>query len=512
MRTASRLLLLLAFSLTASDAFSATSFKLGRGKVQTVTASGKKYLCGAPSSKWVPVKKLKNASYSNFSAAPSAHKSLCSQIIPRGAIKSLSQLPDINGLTKAARLKGRSTLKSVIGQAVSGTAPVIPSVPTLDSSLLFWRAGVISAINSGSPSEEQCSEFWGGSQDGQSSGQTACYMLQNVGQSFGNIIQAGTSICYMKSVPSTEVANSGAVSIVAGSVPGGNIARLFDAPSGSRSRTVKLNTPGDSEESSGGMFIRIASRNELDSGSNIYKYDLWDCSGGEIQSREGGVVRLNGDFISSSSGANEDGSFENVVQGFVISTGGDITFDTSRDRTAKSLYRSQLDGRLSNSSIAITSENELISKQRSEAPGETQRSYAISSFSGSSVSELRFLSGATSMEFERSSGNQAFMGSSEYRDTFYASAPESSYARRVREFNFTRDRYFTESLSNPEVNTSSLSCSPTVDVEVTINMSHPTMTIVRNNCEGVRLDGFNMCSGDAIFQAQQNYSLSCLRP
>jgi len=489
--------------LAPLNSMAATKFKLGKGKLLTVSEGGKKFLCGSPSSKWIPVKKVGGGSYSQLKTAIASHKSACSSIIPRGAIKRLSQLPDVTELTKASNQGAAVRMSVVSEQAVSGTAPVIPSVPSLDVTQLFWRTGVISAINSGSPSPEQCSEFWGSNVDGQSSGQTACYMLQDVGQSIGNIIQSGNSLCYMKQVPTV----SSAARIVSGSVPGG-IARIFDAPSGSSPRIIRTSFSGEEGDSGTTMYIRISPSSELTAAGNLYRYDLWDCAGDRITSREAGVVKLNGDFIATSSGDSEDGAFENIVQGYVTISGRDVTFDTSRDRTVRQIFSSP-GGRLSRSAITVTSANEIISKQRAVSSDENQKSYSVSSFSGASVAELRFLSGATKMSFIRPGGEDNFVGSSEFRDTFYASAPTSSYATAVNGFNFEEDSFYSGETPTPAVNTRGVSCSPRVDVTISMSMSSPAMTQIREECEGVRLDGFNMCQSDAVSQAFDNYNSVC---
>lgn len=498
------------FTLIASNALANTRVTLPRGQVQTVTNDNKSYLCGAPVSKWIPVKKIRGTSYLQISSPNVAHKIACAKAIPRGALKSLSQLPDVKALTKASSTSARAVPGIVLAKAVSGTAPVIPSVPSLDATQLFWRTGVISSINSGSPSPEDCNEFWGGNSDGASSGQTACYMLQDVGQSIGNIIQSGNSLCYFKQVPNSSVFSSGAVEIVRGSLPTGGVTKLFDSPTGNRARIIKIEFPGEGGNGQPRFYIRVAPRTELDSGGNLYKFDLWDCAGNTITSREASVVRLNGDFVSSSAQNDERGIFENTIRGFLTSTGQGISFDTSRNRTISSIYASA-DDRTSNSNITVTPDNEIISKQRASSSNEISSSYSISTFSGSSVAELRFLSGATKMSFTRGGNASNFSGSSEFRDTFYAAAPNSSYATRVASYNLAGDSFYAGSIAEPTTNFSGLSCSPTVDIELSMDMSHPVMEAIRNDCEGVRLDNFNMCSTSAIGEAAGNFGLYCGR-
>jgi hypothetical protein len=313
----------------------------------------------------------------------------------------------------------------------------------------------------------------------------------------------------MKEVPTSRVTNSGAARIVSGSVTGG-MARIFDTPEGSSPRTIKTLMTG--EEGAGDeapeMFIRIASRSELDAGANLYKYDLWDCINGQVSSRETGTVRLNGDFIATSSGDSEEGVFNNIVRGFVTTSGREIRFDTSRERSVTQDFLAP-EGRLSNSQIIVTPLNEIVSKQRANSNGETEKSYSISSFSGNSVADLRFLSGATKMSFLRSGVEQNFTGSSEFRDTFYASSPTSSQAVAAGAFDFAADSFFSGELDSPSLDSRGISCSPRVDVTVSISMASPAMTAIRQECEGIRLDGFQMCQSDAVQEAFQNYNSVC---
>ena len=166
--------------------------------------------------------------------ASQANKSLCQSLLKPSKSASLTQLPEV------AELVGASASTSDFStSAVSGTPPTFSAIISAGADNVFWRSGVIDAIATGSPTAEQCSEIFSSSTEGHSGGFAACYMTQNVGYSLSEIVRAGTTMCYMKNFPTTEVQEAGAIEIVSGSVPGGEISQLFNTPSGSRPRVVK---------------------------------------------------------------------------------------------------------------------------------------------------------------------------------------------------------------------------------------------------------------------------------
>jgi len=486
-----------------------TKYRLNRGRVQSVSVAGRSALCGAPKSKWIPIKKVSNY-FTQIGKPSSAHKSACSKIIPRGLIKSLSQLPDVSELAKSSG-SNSSSRKLFTPLAVSGTAPTIPSISELDSTQLFWRTGVVSAINSGSPSEEQCSEFWGSNIDGQSSGQTACYLVQDVGFSFGNIKQAGNSLCYMKSIPTDEVVSSNAIRILSGRAPSGGVRRIFDVPESNTARIIQAGFSGESDENSeenSETYIRIASRSELDSSGYSYKYDIWDCRGSIISSHEVGIVKVNGDFTSRQYSESENGKSFGIVKGFLRYRSGDLSFDTSQNRLAEYTSKGETEEDLTR--ILITPNNQMEIKRLGSSSSESRKSFAKADFTGSSVADLRFLSGAIKMEFTRDGNPEEFIGSAEYRDTYYASAPDSELSSEVSAYSIEEDSFYETTISEPQPGIGSgVSCSPQVTVRVEMQMDNPVMQTVAENCEGIRLDNFRICETDAIREAMNNHRQYC---
>ncbi|MBN8550125.1 MAG: hypothetical protein J0M12_12480, partial [Deltaproteobacteria bacterium] len=258
------------------------------------------------------------------------------------------------------------------------------------------------------------------------------------------------------------------------------------------------------------MFIKISSRGENDAAGNLYRFDLWDCQSNEVISRESGVVKLSGDYIASNFNLNEGGSYSGTVRGFLKFEEGDITFDNTRDRLATSKGGGGEERRVSE--IKVTADNRIISKHRAVRSEEIQKSYSVSSFSGASVADLRFLSGGTLMSFERENGSDTFVGASEFRDAGYASSPDSEEATLVSGFAFDDDSFYAGEIEEPTANLSGISCSPRVDIEMTIDMESDVMGEIRAECEGSRLDGFDMCRSEEIDEAVNNFQQYCSGP
>ena len=477
-----------------------TTVTLTKGKVQTVSSAGRRYVCGAPSSAWRPVQKVRGTKYKLISGT-SAYRTVCSGLIPRGKLKSLRQLPDVGQMARA----NQAAVSYLKARAVSGTPPLIKAVPDLDPTTLFWRAGVVEAITGGSPTAEQCNEFWGSPVDGESSGQTACYMLQDVGRSIGTIQEAGASLCYMQSVPTSGVISSGAVTRTSGTLPSGGLARVFDVPSGSTPRLVKVNATGGFGGGST-LFIRVYSQDQLNDAGHAYRYQMWQCVDGSPTNSESTVVRLNGEFVGTNSNMQNGDTFTSTVRGYLAQSGRSIVFDSARNRTA--LVNGSNTGYLFKSSFTIDVNDEITSKYY-EHSGDTERkAYSISHFSGSSSEDLRFLDGALKMSFDFGESTDSFQGGSEYRDTSYASSPTSDYATRVTAFDIDADSFYS-SLEAPSVDLSRLDCEARPTVTLSLNMEAEAMAAVIAECESERLQGFDMCSSDAVNTAMQAYHTSC---
>lgn len=234
-------LAMIVLSLVAVEAGAAT---LSLKKNQVAKVSG--VTCGLVKSTWKPVSKSKGK-YSLVKKPTTIQKSTCKNIVIPSKV-NLSKLPSTAGLVKSAKLT--SSIKT---QTVSGTPPTLSEIVTNGPSTIFWAPGVVSSIASGSPTPEQCNQFFSGSNDGSSGGFLACYMTQTAGYALAEVVRSGTTMCYMKNMPTEEVFKGGGFTVTEGSLPGGNVTNLFKTPSGSNPRIVKIVMSGDPEENQVGL-------------------------------------------------------------------------------------------------------------------------------------------------------------------------------------------------------------------------------------------------------------------
>jgi len=472
-------------------------------KKNQVTKVGK-VLCGVIAKKWVNVKKS-GKKYLVVKKANPNSKKVCSKLLKPGSVKNLNSLPSASTVINSNK---KTKAKAFAGiKAVSGTPPTLSEIRTNGAIPTFWRSGVISGILSGSPTQQQCNEFFSSDLDGASGGFSACYLTQGVGQSVSEIARAGNVLCYMKNFPKRDIVNAGAVTLVSGSYPGGNIENLFSVPSGSRAKVVKVILSQGSEGASN-MFLRINSVSQNEASGDQYKFDFWACEGDPTpQEHETSRITAGGEFITKSVSTSDEGLYSSSVRGFLILEAGKLVFDASRDRTAETI------GVRSNSNhksfITINSSNEVSSKSY-DAFGsfEPRKSYSVSNFSGSGLTSLRFLEGAYK---ELQQGERTYSSAIEYRDSFYTSAPNNPYLESVNSINFATDSFYATAPSLTD--NSELSCSATADVVVGLDMDNAAMIAVANECEGDRIDGsIDFCSSNDLQTAQQNYRSVCTNP
>lgn len=480
--------------LLTSTSFAASTFTLKKSEIYKKSGTG---ICGYVNKKWTPVAKS-GKSYKKVSGS-SALKSLCKSLLKKSKF-GLSDIPGVSGL-----LASNDAASSSIGAStVSGTPPTLAEIKNLGASNIFWRTGVISAINSGSPSNEQCNELFGASADGSSSGFAGCYMAQETGYMMENIIQSGTTLCYMKNFPTRDVQNDGGFTVVEGSLPGNDITKLFTPPSGNSPRFVKVNIQ-DERGSSSGIF-KIYSQGQNETNGDQYRYDIVFCGEGSNtpQEYERTKITLAGELITRARHSQDQGGEgENVIKAFLTKVNGDLIINPALGRSAE--FTSVSDGFTYKSSLTLNSENEIENKVISSQGDSTRKGFSISRFTGESAPTVRFLEGGYK---ESSSDFGTYSIATEYRDTYYAATSSSPYSSRLSEVDISSDSFYNQT---PSISNSSapISCGQDVDVEIDINMSSNAMQSVSSLCEADRLDGMDFCRDTALTQAQTNFNNVC---
>lgn len=436
---------------------------------------------------------------------------LCKDLsAPSGRIASLSQIPSTTSITSAAS-NGESYL-SLFGDfkpsAVSGTPPTLLEIKELNLKELFWRSGVIDAINAGNASAEQCSEFFGSGVDGQSAGFGACYMAQDLGYSFQPVVSAGTSLCYMKNAPTLANLNAGGISLVRGRLPNNDVTQLFSPPAGDSNRLVKVqvrNADFGDEEGGGeeDVLIKVYSVGQNSKDGRQYRVDLLFCNGNTSNGYEINSVDGNGNFTNTSSheGGGEEGNFAATINAKITADeNGDRIFDNTQDRTANISFVS--DNYRFKSNITVTGDDIIKNKSYNIDPSSSRKAYSVSSFSGTGLSDLRFLAGA----FKDSNPSN----STEYRDSYFAAAPGSDLVSLLDEVDIDSDSFYSTEPSFSESNLG-FNCSTSPNIIVSMDMSNETIQNSVAECEeNSQFRDMDFCNrSEDLSNAQNNYFATC---
>jgi hypothetical protein len=392
---------------------------------------------------------------------------------------------------------------------VTGSPPFLKDIPALGAETVFWRPNVVNDVATGNPpSVGSCQEFFGGT-DGQSSSFFGCNMAQGVAEIFAKMISSQTLICIADKLPTQANLSSGGIIVLDGSLPGNNITKLFETPSGKKPRVVKIQGPAGQD-----IFIRVSGSETNLSKSNQYAFDAFICQSNSVIGYNSAAVTLGGTFKST---VQHPFGFDQSIAGRMIfqitsplkkGTAGALEFDPSAERTAEF---TGVDGNTSLASkITITGANVMKSRFRRQTAEESHKTYAESKFQGTDSLNLQFLEGAAKGEFSHNvAGSRSFSGATEYRDSFYASAPANSFMTSVNALDFSTDEFFTKTLSAPQF--PAFDCSTDPDVTLIFNFAAPSMQAIAQQCAAT-IQSPNFCMTQTIIAAQARYPVACINP
>lgn len=469
-------------------------------KKKEVAKSGK-VSCAVYKKKWQPVTK-KGSSYILNTKAKSSEKKACKALLVPSKATSLDDLPDVGALTKS----NTKTASAVASFSVTGSPPLLKDIPTLGAGNLFWRTNVVNDIATGTPaSAASCQEFFGGT-DGQSSSFFGCNMAQGVAEVFSKMISSQTLVCIADKIPTQENLSAGGVVLLDGAFPSNNITKLFETPSGKTARIVKIQGPQGQD-----VFVRVSASETNAAKSNQYAFEAFICQSGSVVGYNSVAITLGGTFKSTVQHpfglgqGNEGKMLFAITGGLKKGSGGALEFDASSDRTAEF---TGVDGVTALASkITITGENVIKNRVRRQTATESNKTYAESKFQGTDMLNLQFLEGAARGEFSNAlAGTRTFSGATEYRDTFYASAPSNTFVTSVNAVDFNTDEFYTKTLSVPEFPT--FDCSKDADVAIAFNFTAPSMQAIAQQCANT-IQNPNFCMTQSIIGAQVRYPFAC---
>lgn len=425
-------------------------------------------------------------------------KKACGTLVARNAVTGLDALPGVGEIANS-RGSARIRLADVIG-----TPPKLVDIPSLDIPNLFWNDGVVDRIASSSATPDDCNQFFGGNNDGESAGYAGCFMSMATGEIMQEAVRAGTSVCYMRSFPA--VGPAGGVTITSGSenLPDGDGARIFETPDGSSPRLVKVQIENfPFEEGPSDIFIQVSSSDTNTANKDQYAYRMWFCDGGIASATESGRVRNNGKMTLSAESNDVYSSYKISLDAYLVEEDGELTYNPNLDRELNVMYSAPGDDGFRGRAV-FTADNEI--KTKSYHSSEGLRSYGVMAFQGNDTGDVRFRAGGYKDMKEGSDGNDFRVGV-EYRSDRYVAAPSSSKVNALKKVNLATDPFYQdESLTfDPDA----YDCGAVPDVTVSLDFSNPALVAVSQDCESGALDNMDFCSHSDVQAAESNYVTAC---
>jgi len=99
----------------------------------------------------------------------------------------------------------------------------------------------------------------------------------------------------------------------------------------------------------------------------------------------------------------------------------------------------------------------------------------------------------------------------EFRDSYYASATSSELTAKLDSLDEVAGDAFFEELPDEDYDLTNLSCDADVDVELSLDMSNPTVQTAVEDCENRTFKDMRFCfDNQQMRSAQENYFNACM--
>lgn len=413
-------------------------------------------------------------------------------------VSDLSQLPSITDMV------GEDADASLSSYAVTGTPPILREILPEDVDSLFY-GGLLAELGAlgqdEQPTQDQFDRFW--------KGESSCRMGSGVGFAFQDIESAGTSLCYMKFMPTIP----SAFTVEAGILPEGGAANLFLQEADTK--LVQINVAGGGGDGEGEdnadetIFIKVWGSSETP-GTDGYAADLWFCDEGSATARGYENIRVNSGtgVISHHSveNSNSNGAFTSDFTGHII-TGSDglPTFDRTQEQSVVVSHSSsggEQDFGSFKALVTVLGTTLSVKNINERGDGDSNQIYLISEYTGTDISNMRFLSAGVSGKFSHEGSDNLFSAAVEYQDPSYVYNGELPILTTVADFDFDADTFFLAGFDQAEEDlvTTDYPCTGlTPIVVVSLNMEDPTFqTEVESRCEN-HFQDMNFCDTEEVW-------------
>lgn len=393
--------------------------------------------------------------------------------------KLLQKLPLASKAVNTKKKAGASILDT------SGTPPLLVNIPDSSIKNLFWSNGVIDGLNATPSDSASCNQFFGSSIDGESAGNGACYLAQNVGYSFQTVLESASSFCYMQKMSTAPagVTITGANSVYEALRPKSDVTE----------KIIKASITGFPGEGAGSqtIFFVIPGQATNVTDFNIYRHKLYFCNGTTPIGKEEAIIKNNLEYslfqINKSGGF---GTFSSTVKSRItLDENNKIIFNPSTD---KEVSMAGLGGFCTYNKAEMTIKAGKIKQKSMDDCGgpEPRKAYSVLRYTGTSIQTLRFQEG----------GNKDNFGTTitEYRDTRYVSSPNNTeFNSDLSLVNFNTDPFFDGAPVLDTADFEAFDCSRTdADATITMNFANPQLLAHTVSCNDRSLSGMNFCRED----------------
>lgn len=416
-------------------------------------------------------------------------------------VTSISDLPTISTMVDTT---GASGSISVTTKAISGTPPLLTGISSSNADTYFWNGLLATISTNQSATQDQINSFW--------EGEGACRMAQTVGYSFQNILQGGTSMCYMQKLPN---ASNGVAFVNTDATP----STLFKQTASNKTVNVQVsNMQGGGGGGGSGpenIFIKVYGSGTTE-GAAGYAADLWFCSNSNQVTGYEKIRKSSNTLTVTSTHSEQNGNFVGIITGsLTTNSSGGIIFDGSKTRNAQ-VYFAPTDG--SNTfmaSVSIDGTGLLTARNYQNGsfgggPSQISKRAIFGQYSGSTMPTLRFLTAGFAFQDAFSGGGlehtQSGTGAVEYSGSLYTfvSDATNAYLAAARGEDFSDSIYsgsttaFTSAISD----ISGFSCSATPDIIATVDFSQSGPQAIASQCENSFQD-MNFCDSQSINAVRQ---------
>ncbi len=391
--------------------------------------------------------------------------------------KLLQKLPLASKAVNTKKTKNLSALET------SGTPPLLVNIPESTIKNLFWSDGVIDGLNASPPDPSYCMQFFGLSNDGESAGNGACYLAQNVGYSFQTVLQSASSFCYMQKMATAPAG----VSVIGAS----SVNNAMSPNADTTDKIVKAVITGFPGEEDQNIFFVIPGRATNTAEGNLYKHKLYFCNGNTPTGKEEAIIKNNLEYsLFQINQHGEEGTFSSTVKSRITLDANDkIIFNPSTD---KEVSMASLGGGCTYNKAEMTIQNGKIKQKSMDDCGgiEPRKAYTALRYSGASVQTLRFKEGGSKDNF----GTII----TEYRDTRYVAAPgNTEFNSDLSEVDIETDSFFNGAPVLDTEDFEAFNCARTdADATITMNFNNTQLQAHTAGCNDRSLNGMNFCRAD----------------